>query len=88
MFQVGYGSLIEGFSLAIILITIANYLIAVRVRGDKAYYFITLGIAAIAIGALFAGMDGSPLLSFLSVSAMGLGSALYIYKLHSFYLWQ
>lgn len=88
MFQVGYGSLIEGFSLAIILITIANYLIAVRVRGDKAYYFITLGIAAIAIGALFAGMDGSPLLSFLSVSAMGLGSALYIFKLHSFYLWQ
>lgn len=88
MFQVGYSSLIEGFSLAIILITVANYLIAVRVRGDKAYYYITLGIAAVAMGAHFASRDGSPSLSLLSLIVMGLGSVLYIYKLHSFYLWQ
>jgi len=88
MFQVGYSSLIEGFSLAIILITVTNYLIAVRVRGDKAYYYITLGIAAVAMGAHFASRDGSPLLSLLSLMVMGLGSVLYIYKLHSFYLWQ
>lgn len=88
MFKVGYGRLIEGFSLAIILITIANYLIAVQVRGDKAYYFITLGIAAIAAGTHFVSRDGSPMLSLMSMAVMSLGSVLYIYKLHSFYLWQ
>lgn len=88
MFKVGYGRLIEGFALAIILITIANYLIAARVRGDKAYYFIALGIAAIIAGAQFASRDWSPLLSLLSIFIMSLGSVVYIFKLHSFYLWQ
>ncbi|MFZ3110837.1 MAG: hypothetical protein WA234_09165 [Rectinemataceae bacterium] len=88
MFKVGYSVLIEGFSLAIILITIANYLIAVRVRGDRAYYFIALGIAAIAVGTQYVSRDGSPMLSLVSILAMAAGSFLYIYKIHSFYLWQ
>lgn len=88
MFKVGYSMLIEGFSLAIILITIANYLIAVRVRGDRAYYFIALGIAAIAAGTQYMSRDGSPMLSLVSILAMATGSFLYIYKIHSFYLWQ
>ena len=88
MFKVGYGSLIEGFSLAIILITITNYLIAVRVRGDRAYYYIALGIAAIAAGTHLVSRDGSPLMTIASMFLMSLGSVLYIYKLHSFYLWQ
>ncbi len=88
MFKVGYSMLIEGFSLAIILITVANYLIAVRVRGDKAYYYIALGIAAIAAGAQYLSRDGSPLLSLVSILTMATGSFLYIYKIHSFYLWQ
>jgi len=88
MFKVGYSMLIEGFSLAIILITIANYLIAVRVRGDRAYYFIALGIAAISAGTQYVSRDGSPLLSLVSILAMATGSFLYIYKIHSFYLWQ
>jgi len=88
MFKVGYSVLIEGFSLAIILITIANYLIAVRVRGDRAYFFIAIGIAAIAAGTQYVSRDGSPLLSLVSILAMATGSFLYIYKIHSFYLWQ
>jgi len=88
MFKVGYASLIEGFSQAIMLITIANYLIAVRVRGDRAYYFIALGMAAMAAGTHFVSRDGSPLMSLASISLMSVGSVLYIYKLHSFYLWQ
>lgn len=88
IFKVGYGRLIEGFSLSIILITIANYLIAVRVRGDKAYYLIALGIAALTAGTHYLSRDGSPTLSLVSMAMMALGSFLYIYKLHSFYLWQ
>ncbi|HWP67647.1 MAG TPA: hypothetical protein VN437_00010 [Rectinemataceae bacterium] len=88
MFSVGYGRLIEGFSFSIILITIANYLIAVRVRGDKAYYYIALGIAAIAAGSHFVSQDSSPTLSLASMLTMSLGSVIYIYKLHYFYLWQ
>ncbi len=88
MFKLGYGRLIDGFSLAIILITIANYLIAVRVRGDKAYYYIAAGVALIVGGALLASRDTGPHLSLLSILAMSGGSFVYIYKLHSFYLWQ
>ena len=88
MFKVGYGQLIEGFSLSVILITIANYLIAVRVRGDKAYYYIALGIAAVTAGSHFVGLDSSPTLSLASMLTMSLGSVIYIYKLHYFYLWQ
>jgi len=88
LFKVGYGRLIEGFSLSIIMITIANYLIAVRVRGDRAYYYIALGIAAVSAGSHFISLDGSPMLSLASALTMSLGSILYIYKLHYFYLWQ
>lgn len=88
MFKVGYGRLIEGFSIAILLMTIMNYFIAIRVRGDTAYYYIALGMAAIAAGSYFTSLDISPLLSFASILTMSFGSILYISKLHSFYLWQ
>jgi hypothetical protein len=88
MFKLGYGRLVDGFSAAILLITIANYLIAVRVRGDKAYYYIAAGAALAVAGALVASRGASPLASMLSFLAMGAGGFVYIYKLHSFYLWQ
>jgi hypothetical protein len=88
MFKLGYGRLIDGFSAAILFITIANYLIAVRVRGDKAYYYIAAGVALIIAGALLASRGTSPLASLISLVAMAGGGFVYIYKLHSFYLWQ
>lgn len=88
MFQIGYGRLVEGFSLAIVLITVANYLIAARAREDRAYYYVTLGIAAVAAGSRFLRQDGSPLLSLLALVTMLMGGVLYIHKLHAFYLWQ
>ncbi len=88
MFKVGYGRLIEGFTMAIIVITIIDYLIAVRVRGDKSYYLIALGIAAVMWGAHFASLDWSPLLSLTSLAVTSSGCVLYIWKLHTFYLWQ
>jgi len=88
MFKVGYGRLIEGFTMAIIAITIIDYLIAARVRGDKSYYLTSLGIAAVMWGAHFASLDWSPLLSIVSLAAMSGGCVLYIWKLHTFYLWQ
>jgi len=88
MFKVGYGRLIEGFTMAIIAITIIDYLIAARVRGDKSYYLTSLGIAAVMWGAHFASLDRSPLLSIVSLAAMSGGCVLYIWKLHTFYLWQ
>lgn len=88
MFRLGYGRLVDGFSAAILLITMANYLIAVRVRGDKAYYYIAAGAAMTVAGALVASRGASPLASLISLAAMAAGGFVYIYKLHSFYLWQ
>jgi hypothetical protein len=88
MFRLGYGRLVDGFSAAILLITMANYLIAVRVRGDKAYYYIAAGAAMTVAGALIASRGASPLASLISLAAMAAGGFVYIYKLHSFYLWQ
>ncbi|MDD3981092.1 MAG: hypothetical protein PHT55_02690 [Spirochaetales bacterium] len=88
MFRLGYGRLVDGFSAAILLITMANYLIAVRVRGDKAYYYIAAGAAMTVAGALIASRGASPLASLISLAVMAAGGFVYIYKLHSFYLWQ
>ncbi|MCX7027863.1 MAG: hypothetical protein NT061_10390 [Spirochaetes bacterium] len=88
MFKTGYGSLITGFTMATILITIADYLIAIRMRGDKAYYPIAVGMASVSIGAFFLGRDLSPAVSLVSLLAVTAGGILYVYRLHSFYLWQ
>lgn len=88
MFRMGYSRLIQGFGIAIIAITIADYLIAVRLRGDRSYYAIALGMAAVMAGTQLTGRDGSPLITLVSMAAMGAGSFVYIRKLHTFYLWQ
>lgn len=88
MFRIGYSRLIQGFSFSIILITITNYIIATRVRGDTGYYKIALGIAASAAGTFFLGKDISPVASLISLFALALGSTVFIHKLHSYYLWQ
>jgi hypothetical protein len=88
MFKAGYGGLIAGFTTVIILITILDYLIAVRVRGDKAFYFIAAGMAAVSAGAFFLGRDVSPALSLASLLALASGGILSVNRLHSFYLWQ
>jgi hypothetical protein len=58
------------------------------VRGDKAYYYIAAGAAFTVAGALIASRGASPLASLLSLAAMAGGGFVYIYKIHSFYLWQ
>jgi len=88
LFRLGYSQLITGFTVAIILITIANYLVAVRMRGDRAYFYIALGIAAVTAGDFLAGRDISPLGSLVALALMAAGTFVYIYKLHSYYLWQ
>ncbi len=88
MFRVGYSRLIQGFGYAIIAITLADYLIAVRLRGDRSYYAIALGMAAVMAGTQLTSRDSSPLITAISMLAMGAGSFVYIRKLHSFYLWQ
>ncbi len=88
MFRSGYALLIRGFSFAAMVMTVANYLIAVRLKGDKSYVLIAASIAAITAGAHFAGADSSPAASLVSILVMSGGCALYINKLHSYYLWQ
>lgn len=88
MFKSGYALLIRGFSAAAMVMTVANYLIAVRLKGDKSYVLIAIAIAAITAGAHFAGSDSSPAVSLASVLVMSGGCAIYINKLHSYYLWQ
>jgi hypothetical protein len=88
LFKIGYSRLIQGFSFLIILITITNYIIATKVRGDFSYYYIAMGIAACAAGAFFLSKDISPIVSIISLMALASGSTIFIYKLHSYYLWQ
>jgi hypothetical protein len=88
MFKAGYGSLITGFTTVVILITIVDYLIAVRARGDRAFYYIAAGMAAVSVGAFFLCRDVSPAMSVASLLALAGGGILSINRLHSFYLWQ
>lgn len=88
MFRSGYAPLIRGFAAVAMVMTVANYLIAVRIKGDRSYILIAFAIAAITAGAQFAGSDTSPLVSLVSLAAMSSGCAIYIDKLHAYYLWQ
>ncbi|MEW6548713.1 MAG: hypothetical protein AB1407_04555 [Spirochaetota bacterium] len=88
LFKVGYSNLINGFAFSIIIITITNYIIATRVRGDRSFYYVALGLAASTAGTFLLSKDISPLASLAALVALGLGSWLYINKLHSYYLWQ
>lgn len=87
LFRQGYGGLVAGFSAVIILITVANYLVAVRIRGDKAYYAIAAGLAALAIGAYILAQDYAPAPSLAAAGFVIAGGALYVRRLHAFYLW-
>jgi hypothetical protein len=88
MFKSGYALLIRGFSAAAMAMTVANYLIAVRLKGDKSYILIAVAIAAITASAYFVGADNTPLISLISILVMSSGCALYIGRLHAYYLWQ
>ncbi|HEY9053857.1 MAG TPA: hypothetical protein VIO60_03455 [Rectinemataceae bacterium] len=88
LFRVGYSRLVNGFTAAIVGMTVLNYLIAARVRGDKAFLFAAAGLAAAAIGAFFLGRDFSPLASLVAVSAILAGGGVFVQAMHSFYLWQ
>ena len=88
MFKSGYAPLIRGFSAAAMAMTVANYLIAVRLKGDKSYILIAAAIAAITASVHFVGIDSTPLISLISIFVMSVGCALYIDRLHAYYLWQ
>lgn len=88
MFKLGYGRLVNGFTAAIIGMTILNYLIGMRVKGDKAFLYAAGGLAAAAAGAFMLGRDISPAVSLAAVSAFLAGSGAFVYTMHSFYLWQ
>lgn len=88
LYRIGYSRMFEGFSLAVILITVMNYLIAAKLRSDRAYFMIALGIAGITISYFLLSLDMAPAVSLLSILTMASGSLLYVIRLHSFYLWQ
>lgn len=88
LYRIGYSSMFEGFSFAVILITVINYMLAAKLRSDRAYYMIALGIAGITLSYFLLSLDMTPAVSFLSIITMATGSLLYVIRLHSFYLWQ
>jgi hypothetical protein len=86
--KMGYASLYEGLSIVIWLITMTNFTVAVRIRGERSYLSIALGFAAAAAGSHFLSLDMSPLVSLIAFATMASGTILFISRLHTYYLWQ
>jgi len=84
----GYFFLNEGFYIGVSILTVVNYFVAVRMRSDKSFLWAALGIGACLSGSriLFASMV--PLTPLLALAFLAAGSALFIWKMHSYYLWQ
>jgi hypothetical protein len=86
--RTGYAFLNEGFYAVITLITVVNYLVAARTRSEKSYRLIAFGALAFLTGSRVLASSVAPLPILLAFVAIAGGASLYVWKLHSYYLWQ
>jgi len=86
--QIGYGELHSFLSAACFIGVCANYLLAVRITGEKGYSVAAFGCALTFMGGL-ALRQSSSLVSVLAGSELLVaGTILFLRKIHADYLWQ
>lgn len=86
--QAGYGSLHLGFRMTIAVLTVGNFLVAARVRSDRAFVWGALALAMCMAGAWTMEAPLGPLWVPVSLALFGFGAWLFIVKMHKYYLWQ
>jgi len=70
------------------MLTVANFLYAVRSTGEPSYKLVALGCAAFLIGRQILVSQLNPFAIIAGFALLVTGSWLFISKLHSYYLWQ
>jgi len=84
----GYGILHLGFYAVTSVVTVANFLYAVRSTGESAYRLVAFGCAAFLIGRQLLVSQLNPFLIVAGFALLVTGSWLFISRLHAYYLWQ
>jgi hypothetical protein len=84
----GYVDLNNAFALIVSLVTVANFLYAVRSTGEASYRFVALGCAGFLLGHRLLTTQWNPFLMVLGFALLAAGSWLFVSRLHAYYLWQ
>lgn len=86
--QSGYAFLNGWLYAVIVALTMVNFLVATRTRSDRAFAWSALGMAACMAGARMLAARPDPVALPLGFAIMSGGAALFVLKMHRFYLWQ
>lgn len=86
--QAGYAALNRGYRLAIAAMTVGSFIVAARVRSDRAFVWGALALLLCLTGSWM--LEAMPGAAFLlpALACMGAGAGLFIVKMHKYYLWQ
>jgi hypothetical protein len=86
--KAGYGSLMEAIWIIVGLITVVNFLYAVRFTGEGSYRLVAIGCAAFLAGQRLLEYQWNPLYMLLGFALLAAGSWVFVARLHAYYLWQ
>lgn len=84
----GYSVIAQLFALLLALVTMVNFLHAARVTGERTYRMIALASAALLAGQFILLLEWRLEWLLTASILLGLGSRLFISRLHAYYLWQ
>jgi len=84
----GYANVTQGLGLVAGLVTIANFLHAARVASEAAYRAAALGCLLFLLGRHLLVAYWNPYLMGVGLILLATGSALFVRRLHAYYLWQ
>jgi hypothetical protein len=86
--RAGYAALHFGFYAVTSIVTVANFLYAVRATGEGSYRLVALGCAAFLVGRQLLVSQINPFAIVAGFALLVTGSWLFISRLHAYYLWQ
>ncbi len=86
--RIGYGALQDFLSGACFLGACADYLLAVRVTGEKGYRAAALGCALTFLGGFLLRRSASMASVLAGAALLAFGTWFFIRKIHAYYLWQ
>ncbi|HSV57028.1 MAG TPA: hypothetical protein VLH39_07995 [Magnetospirillaceae bacterium] len=85
--RMGYPGLFRFLAVTCFLGSGANYLLAARITGEKGYYTAAAGCALIFAGGFMLQSAADPVSVILGPAGLAAGTAMFLRKIHSYYLW-